>query len=68
MAAKKPYAIQPEGSEGVVSQGLVEGFTRARENQDVALLFEFENLSITLRGGLNILQGVSGSIRPVSII
>ena len=52
-------------SEGVVSQGLVDGFTRARDNEVVTLLFEFENLNITLPNGLNILQGVSGAIRPV---
>lgn len=49
----------------MVSQGLVDGFKRARSNQEVSLGFEFENLSITLKNGLNILQGVSGSIRPV---
>jgi hypothetical protein len=63
MAAKKSHMQAKE----VVSQGLVDGFTRARANQEVSLLFEFENLSITLPGGLNILQGVSGSIRPVLI-
>lgn len=49
----------------VVAKELVEGFKNARENEDVSLLFEFDNLSVTLPSGLNILQGVSGSVRPV---
>lgn len=52
-------------ADAVVSQELVGGFKRARANEDVSLLFEFQNLSVKLKNGRSILQGVSGSIRPV---
>lgn len=58
--------IHGRGS-GVVSQGLVNGFSRARPSDHLSMLFEFQELSIKLPSGLNILQGVSGSIRPVCL-
>ncbi len=68
--------IHPGGNRGVVSHELVEGFARARgsgvadgagDKNAISLLFEFQDLSVRLPSGLNILQSVSGSIQPVCI-
>ena len=53
------------GHAHTVLPALVSGFEAAHKNQKLSLVFDFQDLSITLPDGKKILQGVTGSIKPV---
>ena len=41
---------------------IMKGFRRSREGKDVAMNFDFRNMSVTLPTGKKILSGVTGTI------
>lgn len=62
-----PVTIDVDRKKTVAPDGLVAGFEKARNNMALPMSFEFTDLSITLPTGKNILNGVSGAIKPARL-